>query len=245
MTDIAEVVENLESLGNASNTNGVSVSSKIKQRLEDAGVAFSSNDNISDWIQPHEHALLKQELEQKMESVFDTLLIDYKNDHNTKNTARRMSDMFFDEFFKGRYQPMPSVTEFPNAKNLDEIYTLGPINLQSMCSHHFLPITGQVWLGILPSDRIIGISKFNRIIDWVMSRPQIQEEAAVMITDTIEQLIEPKGLAVIIKAAHSCMNLRGVKDHQTSMTNAIMRGEFLEDATKKSEFYDLIKSQGF
>ena len=164
MTDIAEVVENLESLDKASNTNGVSVSSKIKQRLEDAGAAFSSNDNISEWIQPHEHALLKQELEQKMESVFDTMLIDYKNDHNTKKTARRMSDMFLDEFFKGRYQPMPSVTEFPNAKNLNEIYTLGPINLQSMCSHHFLPITGQVWLGILPSDRIIGISKFNR--DW-------------------------------------------------------------------------------
>ena len=245
MTEVADVVENnnLEKLGSVS--DDMSVSAKIRNRIKDSGTAFSSNDNISDWIQPHEHALLKQEIEAKMESLFDSMLIDYKNDHNTKNTARRMADMYYDEFFKGRYQPMPSVTEFPNAKNLDEIYTLGPINLQSMCSHHFLPITGQVWLGILPSDRIIGISKFNRIIDWVMSRPQIQEEAAVMIADTIEKLIAPKGLAVIIKASHSCMNLRGVKDHQTSMTNAIMRGEFLEDATKKSEFYNLIKSQGF
>ena len=118
------------------------------------------------------------------------MLIDYKNDHNKQKIQLGEWLICIMMSFLWRYQPMPSVTEFPNA-NPDEVY-LRSNQLQSMCSHHFLPITGQVWLGVLPSDRIT-ISKFNRIIDWVASRPQIQEEAAVMIADTIEKLIAPKG----------------------------------------------------
>jgi GTP cyclohydrolase I len=140
---------------------------------------------------------------------------------------------------------MPKVTDFPNAKELDEIYTLGPITVRSACSHHFVPIVGQAWIGIVPSDRVIGISKFNRIVDWVMSRPHIQEEAAIMVADTIENLIKPKGLAFVIKAQHMCMTWRGVKEPETKMVNSIVRGSFRSDPSMKKEFFDLIRAHGF
>ena len=237
MSEISEISEILDIKNSISNV--------IRTRLIDAGASFLANDNISEYLNKGDVDLLKQEVSKKFESLFSSMLIDYKNDPNTKDTARRMTDMFFDEFFAGRYQKLPRMTEFPNSKNLDEIYTLGPIKIVSMCSHHILPITGEVWLGILPSEKIVGISKFNRLIEWVMSRPQIQEEAVVMIADTIEKIIKPKGLAVVIKASHACMTLRGVKDENTSMTNSIMRGEFKNDVSKKAEFFNLIKSQGF
>lgn len=242
---MSEKIENKENLDIKTNPKNTSVSDVITTRMRAAGISFNANDNVSDWIQPHEIVLLKEELEYKMKGVFDSLLIDHVNDHNTKKTAKRITDMFFDEVFKGRYQPLPKITEFPNSKSLNEIYTLGPITIRSMCSHHFLPITGSVWVGVIPGDKVIGISKFNRVIEWVMSRPQIQEEAAIMIADELERLIDPKGVAVVIRAQHSCMTLRGVKDSGTSMTNSIMRGEFSKDNSKKREFFDLIKSQGF
>jgi GTP cyclohydrolase I len=242
---MSENIKNIKNIDIKSNLKKMSVSELIINRMRDSGVSFNANDNISEWIQPHEFILLKEELEQKMKGVFDSLLIDHSNDHNTKKTSKRITDMFFDEIFKGRYQASPKTTEFPNARSLNEVYTLGPIAIRSMCSHHFLPITGSVWVGVIPGDKVIGISKFNRVIEWVMSRPQIQEEAAIMIADELEKLITPKGVAIVIRAQHSCMTLRGVKDSGTSMTNSIMRGEFSKDNSKKREFFDLISSQGF
>jgi GTP cyclohydrolase I len=210
-----------------------------------AGDPFLANDSISHHISDIEREELKKEIEGKLQGVFDSLIIDTANDHNTKETARRVAKMYVDEVFKGRYHPMPKVTDFPNAKELDEIYTLGPITVRSACSHHFVPIVGQAWIGIVPSDRVIGISKFNRIVDWVMSRPHIQEEAAIMVADTIENLIKPKGLAFVIKAQHMCMTWRGVKEPETKMVNSIVRGSFRSDPSMKKEFFDLIRAHGF
>jgi GTP cyclohydrolase I len=216
------------------------ISQIIRDRVIAAGDPFLANDSISHHISDIEREELKKEIEGKLQGVFDTA-----NDHNTKETARRVAKMYVDEVFKGRYHPMPKVTDFPNAKELDEIYTLGPITVRSACSHHFVPIVGQAWIGIVPSDRVIGISKFNRIVDWVMSRPHIQEEAAIMVADTIENLIKPKGLAFVIKAQHMCMTWRGVKEPETKMVNSIVRGSFRSDPSMKKEFFDLIRAHGF
>jgi GTP cyclohydrolase I len=221
------------------------ISQIIRDRVIAAGDPFFANDTIAHHISDIEREELKKEIEGKMQGVFDSLIIDTANDHNTKETARRVAKMYVDEVFKGRYHPMPKVTDFPNAKELDEIYTLGPITVRSACSHHFVPIVGQAWIGIVPSDRVIGISKFNRVVDWVMSRPHIQEEAAIMVADTIEDLIKPKGLAFVIKAQHMCMTWRGVKEPETKMVNSIVRGVFRQDASMKKEFFDLIRAHGF
>ena len=214
---------------------------QIRLRLRSAGIRFSANDNIAPHLQPGELDQIEGNVRDAFQAVLDALVIDTDTDHNTRETAARVARMYVQEVFKGRYLPPPRVTDFPNAKHLDEIYTVGPITVRSACSHHFVPITGQCWIGVKPGERIIGLSKFNRLVEWVMARPQIQEEAAIMLADTIEGLIAPKGIAVIIKAEHLCMTWRGVKDGGTQMVTSVMRGFFRDEAKARAEFMELIK----
>ncbi len=222
-----------------------SISKIIRDRFDQHKISYFANDNISEYITEEELTKLQDELKNKLEEVLDVLLIDRKNDHNTLETANRVAKMYINEVFKGRYHKQPKVTDFPNAKKLDEIYTVGAISVRSACSHHLVPIIGKCWIGVIPSDRVIGLSKFNRITDWVMSRPQIQEEAAIQLADTIEKLIKPKGLAVIIKAKHQCMTWRGVKDNETEMVTSVMRGIFREHPEARGELMDIFKGQGY
>jgi len=221
------------------------ISETIKKRIELENAKFFANDNIAEFIHEGELEILKNEVSEKIQSLLESLIIDTKYDHNTIETAQRVAKMYLYEVFKGRYHKQPKVTDFPNAKKLDQIYTVGAISVRSACSHHMVPIIGKCWIGVIPSDRVIGLSKFNRITDWVMSRPQIQEEAAIQLADTIEKLIKPKALAVIIKAKHQCMTWRGVKDNETEMVTSVMRGIFRETAEARSELMDLFKGQGY
>jgi GTP cyclohydrolase I len=150
--------------------------------------------------------------------------------------------MFVDEVFRGRYVPMPPVTEFPNAERLNELMIVGPIKVRSACSHHLCPIIGKVWIGLLPNEHsnLIGLSKYTRICDWIMSRPQIQEEAVTMLANELQQRVRPDGLAIVMEADHFCMHWRGVKDNDSAMTNSVMRGAFLKDANLRREFLSLL-----
>jgi len=215
----------------------------IRHRLHSEGARFHANDNISEYIFPGELESLEKEVAMRVRELLKSLLIDVDNDHNSKETAERVSRMYINEVFKGRYKKQPKVTDFPNAKNLDEIYTLGPISVRSACSHHLVPIIGDCWIGIKPGDKVIGISKFARVADWVFSRPHIQEEAVMILADEIESLCEPKGLAILVKAKHFCMCWRGVKEPNTSMINSVVRGDFRHDASLKQEFFELVKQQ--
>ena len=203
---------------------------------------MKANDNIAKDIDKDK---ILSNVEKVCCVLLDALLIDYKNDHNTKETPKRMAKMFVNEVFHGRYTERPRVTHFPNVKKVDEIYTVGPITVRSACAHHFCPIFGSVWIGVRPSENIIGLSKFHRITEWVMARPQIQEEAVVMLADELESLIKPLGLAVIMKATHTCITWRGVKDNESTMISSVMRGEFLTSIHQKEEFLRLIRGQGF
>jgi len=218
-----------------------SIVGTITNRITEAGKSYFANDNISEFIETDELPLLQAELESRVEHMLEGLVIDIQNDHNTKGTAHRVAKMYMQEVFKGRFLPAPKITDFPNAKQLDEIYTVGPITIRSACSHHFVPILGRCWIGIIPGDRVIGISKFHRIVDWIASRPQIQEEFAMQVADFIEAAIQPKGLAVVIEATHMCMTWRGVKEGHTEMRNSIMRGAFRDKPEARAEFLALIK----
>lgn len=223
----------------------MSISETIRNRIIDSGETFFANENISEFIYDNELDELQDELATKMQEVLRTLIIDTDNDHNTKETAQRVAKMYLKEVFKGRYVPRPKITDFPNAKDLDEIYTLGPISLRSACSHHFVEIEGNVWIGIIPSDRVIGISKFARLLDWIATRPHIQEEMSIMLADELERLIKPKGIAIVIKAKHHCMTWRGVKEKDVSMVSSVVRGEFRDRPHLKKEFFDIIQGQGY
>jgi GTP cyclohydrolase I len=221
------------------------ISETIKNRIVSAGGSFRANDNISDFIHPGELTALQDEVENRIRDLLQSLIIDTDNDHNTRETARRVAKMYLREVFKGRYEPRPLITEFPNFKNMDELYTLGPIKFKSACSHHFVEIEGQVWVGVQPSDRVVGISKIARLVHWIARRPQIQEECTVLLADELESLLKPKGLGVVIKAAHHCMTWRGVEEEQSQMITSVVRGEMLQDDSLKAEFFQLIRAQGF
>jgi len=208
-------------------------------------IPFKANDNISEHLNEDSIERIKINVKSAIDDLLKALLIDVENDHNTKDTAQRITKMYIEEIFKGRYYPMPKVTEFPNAKQLDEIYTVGPITVRSMCSHHFVPILGKTWIGVIPSEKVIGLSKFNRITEWIMARPQIQEESAMQLADEIEKLIKPKALGVLIKAQHMCMTVRGVREHDTSMATSVMRGLFKTNSDARNELLNIIKGQGY
>ena len=229
--------------GSAGRQGQQSVSAQIRQRLLDAGVSFLANDNISAYIEAGELEQLEIEVSDRVRDLLKALVIDIENDHNTQETAERVSRMYINEVFKGRYHQQPKVTSFPNARRLDEIYTVGPITVRSACSHHLVPIMGNCWIGIRPGSRVIGLSKFARVADWVFSRPHIQEEAVMILADEIERLCEPQGLGIVIKAQHYCMKLRGVKEPQTSMVNSVVRGDFRHDPSLKQEFFELVSQQ--
>lgn len=218
----------------------MSISEVIRKRIKECQADFYANDNISEFVTDNELDLLQDEVAEKVSGLLESLVIDTDNDHNTKDTAKRVAKMYIKEVFKGRYVSMPKVTDFPNAKNLDQIYTIGPITVRSACSHHLVPILGKCWIGVLPSDRVIGISKFVRLCEWVMARPQIQEEATVQLADIIEKMIKPLGIAVVVEATHECMTWRGVKENDISMTTSVMRGAFREEPKARSEFLKLI-----
>jgi GTP cyclohydrolase I len=221
---------------------GVPMSVKIRERVLASKQRFHANDNIAEFIQPGELEVLLDEVEGKMKGVLESLVIDTDNDHNTNETAKRLAKMYVKEVFNGRYVKSPEITEFPNAERLNELMIVGPITVRSACSHHFCPIIGKIWIGILPNQNtnVIGLSKYARLAEWVMGRPQIQEEAVVQLADLIQQKTRPDGLALVMEASHFCMAWRGVKDLDSRMINSVMRGAFLKDPILRREFLALI-----
>lgn len=221
------------------------VSDRIRHRLAEAGHGFFANDNIAAFIHDGELDELRTEVEARLEDVLHALIIDTALDHNTNGTAHRVAKMFIDETFRGRYCPEPDVTTFPNVAQLGELMTVGPIKVRSTCAHHFCPITGKVWIGVLPDphSRLIGLSKYARICAWVMTRPQIQEEAVTMLADELERRVRPQGLVVLMEASHFCMGWRGVKEDESLMRTTVTRGALAYDVDLKKEFFSLIGKQ--
>lgn len=221
-------------------------SERIRYRLMAADCRFHANDNISSFVRAGELDELKAEVATHMQAVLHALVIDTESDHNTQETAKRVAKMFVEEVFRGRYVPMPAVTEFPNVSRLNELMIVGPIAVRSACSHHMCPILGKVWIGVLPNEHsnLIGLSKYARIVDWIMTRPQIQEEAVTMLADELQDRVMPDGLAIVMEADHFCMQWRGVKDNDSAMTNSVMRGAFLKDANLRREFLSLLPKRG-
>lgn len=213
----------------------------IKERINTAKARYNANDNISEFIKPGELELLQNEVQNELQRVLSSLVIDTEHDHNTKETAKRVAKMFLNETFGGRYVPEPRVTSFPNM-GYNNLYTTGPITIRSTCAHHFQNIVGRCWVGIFPEEEVIGLSKFNRLVHHIAERPQIQEEMTTQIADKLVQYAKTPNVAVVVKAEHHCMTHRGVKEHDSDMTTAVMLGKFRDDPNLKQEFYNLMLS---
>ena len=219
----------------------LNISKIIKQRIEQASARYHANDNISDFIKDGELSQLEDEVTYHFQCVLDSLVIDTENDHNTQETARRVAKMFIRETFSGRYRPVPKVTAFPNM-GYKSLYTTGPISIRSTCAHHFQNIVGNCWVGIIPEDEIIGLSKFNRIVHHICERPQIQEEMTTQIAEALKTYAKTEHIAVVVKAEHFCMSQRGVKEHASDMSTSIMLGGFHNDIPLRTEFYQILQT---
>ena len=228
-----------------SQAEGTPISVKIRERLKQAQKRFHANDNISEFIEPGELEQLLDEVQEKMQGVLDSMVIDTTHDHNTRATARRVAKMYVNEVFRGRYVAQPAITEFPNAEHLNELMIVGPITVRSACSHHLCPVIGKIWIGVLPNKNtnVIGLSKYARLVDWIMGRPQIQEEAIIQLADLILDKTRPDGLAVVMEASHFCMSWRGVREMDSKMLNSVMRGAFLTNPELRREFLSLVSSR--
>lgn len=221
---------------------GKNISNVIRERIERTGERYHSNDNISKFIyNEKELEMLVDEVAERFQSVLESLIIDTKHDHNTNDTARRVAKMFVKETFSGRYRPVPKVTAFPNM-GYKSLYTTGPISIRSTCAHHFQNIVGKCWVGIVPEDEVIGLSKFNRLVHHICERPQIQEEMTTQIAEALKEYAKTEHIAVVVKAEHHCMTMRGVRERESDMTTAIMLGAFNSDPALKKEFYDICLS---
>lgn len=219
----------------------MTISKVIKERLEKAQIRYHSNDNISDYIYDGELDLLQKEVAEKLQGVLESLVIDTARDHNTQDTANRVAKMYIKEVFAGRYAKAPKVTAFPNM-GYQSLYTSGPISVRSTCAHHLQNIVGNAWVGIVPDKEVIGLSKFNRIIQHIAERPQIQEEMTSQIADALKEYAKTEHIAVVVKAEHFCMTHRGVREHESDMTTSIMLGAFKEDVALRTEFYHILST---
>ncbi len=175
----------------------------------------------------------------KVAELFDILQIDHRNDHNTRDTPKRVSKMFVEEIMRGRYCSPPEITDFENAEHYDQLIVTGPIEVRSTCAHHLMPFYGKAYVGILPSPngRIIGLSKYDRVVDFFASRLQIQEELVKQIGGFLVEKTAPSGLAVRISAVHMCKTQRGVRaSHRGRMVSSAYWGALADDPALKSEF---------
>jgi GTP cyclohydrolase I len=197
------------------------------------------NEALTEPMGEAERASMIAAAAQKLEELFDILRIDHQNDHNTRETPQRVAKMYVEEILQGRYTAPPRITEFENAQSYDQLIVTGPIELRSMCAHHLMPIYGYAYIGILPSanGKIIGLSKYDRIVDHFASRLQIQEELVKQIGQYIVDMTKPRGLAVRISAVHMCKTQRGVRSSRRSrMVNTCFWGEMASSQDLKSEF---------
>ena len=220
-----------------------SVSESIKARLKSSGTRFWANDNISNFIQDGERDALIDELSTKFEGVLDSLIIDRETDPNSMGTARRLAKMYVREIMSGRYDPAPDVTAFPNVGR-DSYHGMLVIRaeLKSMCSHHHQPVSGTAYIGVIPGDKVIGLSKYIRIAQWAAQRGTLQEELASEIAREIAKATESDDVAVYIQARHGCCENRGVRASSSLTQTTVLRGLF-NTSHAKSEFFDNIKIQ--
>ena len=242
--DAARRAHDLHPADAAAGDPAASVSERIRARLQAAQERFHANDNIARYIEPGELEQLQAEVQSRIEGVLRALVIDVDNDHNTQETARRVAKMYLKEIFAGRYAKPPAVTEFPNVGQLNELMIVGPLRVRSACSHHLCPILGKLWIGVMPNQHsnLIGLSKYARLAEWIMCRPQIQEEAVAQVADLLQEKMNPDGLAIVMEAEHFCMHWRGVRDTDAKMTNSVMRGSFLKDDSLRREFLTLLNN---
>ena len=217
---------------------------EVIKRLQDSDTRYWAGDNISQHLEEGDKEQLIDNATVAFEQVLDSLIIDRHNDPNSHGTARRLAKMYFNEIMEGRYTPMPNATAFPN--HLDDGYRgmlVVRSELKSMCSHHHQPVSGVAYIGIIASEKLIGLSKYTRIAQWCARRGTLQEELCNDIAREIQRATGSENVGVYIQATHGCCENRGIMATSSLTQTTVLEGFFKDDPGTKKEFMDNIKLQ--
>jgi len=157
-------------------------------------------------------------------------------------TPERIASMYAEFFIPPSQYKLPpfTFTTFPNDENLSDLVIVKDIHFFSMCEHHLIPFFGTAHVGYLPHERIVGLSKIPRVVDWYARRPQLQERMTAQIADYINEQLRPKGVIVVVEARHLCVAMRGIKSINAVTITSALRGTCLANPDARQEFFQLI-----
>ena len=183
----------------------------------------------------------KSTIERAVDTIMITLGLDLADD-SLKETPRRIAKMYVDEIFAGLdYTNFPKITTIENKMHYSTFLLERNIAVKSVCEHHFVAFMGVAYVAYIPSSKVIGLSKINRIVEFFSRRPQVQERLTEQIFHTLCYVLETDNVAVVMKAEHFCVKLRGVEDVNSDTITAKLGGAFYEKADLRNEFYQTIK----
>jgi GTP cyclohydrolase I len=183
----------------------------------------------------------KSKIEKAVASIIEAIGEDPKRE-GLIGTPRRIAEMYA-EVFSGIYEDPREELRVGFEEGHREMVILKDIAFYSMCEHHFLPFHGLAHVGYIPNGRVVGASKIGRVIEILAKRPQLQERLTTQIANTMVEVLEPKGVAVVIQAEHLCMTMRGVKKPGSNIVTSAMRGLFQKSPLTRSEFLSLVQSK--
>jgi GTP cyclohydrolase I len=221
-----------------------SMSDVIRERLKATNKRFWAGDNISEYINDGEHALLIDEITEGFDQVLSSLVIDTDNDPNSMDTGRRLAKMYVNELMQGRYFNRPKATAFPN-EGEDSYHGMLVVRseLKSVCSHHHQPVAGVAYIGILAANKLIGLSKYTRLAQWCARRGTLQEELCNDIAREIQKATGSYDVGVYLRMTHGCCENRGIMAHDSSTTTTVLKGAFMKEPAVKKEFFDTLSLQ--
>ena len=199
-------------------------------------------DGFSGHTYSEESAPTQSQIEKAFREVFRWIGEDPDRD-GLRETPNRLARAF-QEYFSGYRQDPEQILRktFEETDGYDEMVVLRGIPFESHCEHHVAPIIGRAWVAYVPDRRVVGISKLARVVEAYAKRLQIQERLTAQVANTIEKVLKPQGVAVVIKAAHHCMSSRGVHMHGTDLVTSRMLGCFRENPMTRQEFMSMVHS---
>jgi len=222
------------------------VNEELRKIMDLDGHRYWAGDNVSKYVNESITEALIEEATVAFEGVLDSLLIDRATDPNSRGTARRLAKMYFYEIMAGRYTERPDATAFPNdSEGRYDGMLVVRSELKSMCSHHHQPVTGVAYIGVLPGEKVIGLSKYTRIAQWCARRGTLQEELCNDIAREIQKACATDDVAVYIQATHGCCENRGIGAHSSLTQTTVLHGRFYNEPVRQEFFNNINLQQQF
>lgn len=214
------------------------IGARVRKHLESLRIETPIDGRLQD-VPTHERI---KAVRNHVSGILDLVGLDLKDD-SIADTPKRVAVMYMTEIFRGLdYDNFPKCTVIENKMNHNELVAVCNIEVTSCCEHHLLPFIGKAHVGYIPKDKIIGLSKFNRIVDFFCKRPQVQERLTEQISAALSLILGTPDVAVVLSAEHMCVRMRGIRDSGSSTVTSKMQGKFFNNIALREEFMNLTRS---